>query len=62
MDSNHSIGQQRIVGTSASHRIFEEHGVAHGFIGTGAELVEQGCFHVAREFLRKVNMDDWEEA
>lgn len=53
MDSNHSIGQQRIVGTGASHRVFEEHSVAHGLIGTRAELVEQGCFHVAREFLKK---------
>jgi hypothetical protein len=51
MDPDDPVGQQRIMCASASHRVFEKHGVAHGFVGSCVELVEEGGFHVAGEFL-----------
>jgi len=52
MHPNHSVREQGVVSTRASHGAFEEHGVAHCFVGACAELVQEGRFHVSGEFLR----------
>jgi hypothetical protein len=47
MNPHNSIREKGIFGAYAVHCIFEEEGVAHGFVDAGAELVEEGVFHVA---------------
>jgi hypothetical protein len=47
MNPHNSICEKGVFGTCAVHCIFEEEGVAHGFVDAGAELVEERVFHVA---------------
>jgi len=51
MNADNSVREQSVVSPGAGHRVFEEHGVAHGFIGAGAQLLQKRGFHVAVEFL-----------
>ena len=42
VDSHYSVCEQVVFCACAAHGVFEEEGVAHGFVGAGAELVEEG--------------------
>ena len=55
MNSHHPINQQMVFCSHARHRVFEEHRVAHRFVGGCAELLQEGKFHVARKFLSLVS-------
>ncbi len=51
MDPYYSVSEQVVFGAHARHCVFEKEGVAHCFVGSGAELVEECQFHVTGEFL-----------
>lgn len=58
VDSDDAVGKEVIFCASAGHSVFEEEGIAHGFVGARAQLLEEGLFHVTREFLEKVGQQD----
>ena len=47
MNSHNSVCEEVVFRAHAGHRIFEEEGVAHSFVGSGSGLVEGGAFHVS---------------
>ena len=51
MHPDYPVNQQMVFGAGAMHGVFEKHSVAHCFVGSGVELVEEGSLHVAGEFL-----------
>ena len=52
MRSDDAVEEQTVLGAHAGHALLEKNGVAHGFVGGGAKLMEEGGSHVAGEFLR----------
>lgn len=42
-----AVEQQTVLGSHPGHAVFEEESVAEGTVGAGAELVEEGAFHVS---------------
>lgn len=51
MRANDAVNEEVIFSSCTSHCFFEKDGVAHSFVHTGAELVEESIFHVTGEFL-----------
>ena len=51
MHTYNSVDEQVVFRAHTCHGIFEEHSITHSFVSSSAELVQEGEFHMAGEFL-----------